>query len=108
MSALDSPYGVGIMPYIPHASFESPETAIARTDTQSALELLKERCEKEHYAKLAAIGESIVNTYMNRLDSDEAKKIRRVTVEPYAVTRRNWLGRPTTKGMVITFERSGD
>jgi hypothetical protein len=84
---------------------ESPESIIAKTDYRSALELLEQRSKQNHYQRLAEIGQNIVNSYVNNLRPEDTKGIRKIIVEPEVVTQRNWFGRPTAKGMVITFER---
>ncbi len=84
---------------------ETPETIIAKTDYRSALKLLEAESVRRHYSKLSEIGQSIVNTYVNNLNSDDVRGLRRIVVEPEVVMRRNWLGRPISRAMIISFER---
>ena len=84
---------------------ESPETAIARSIPHSAIRLLDRESKRKHYVAALSIGAGVVNTYLNRLPSEEHTGLSKIRIEPEKLTRGIiglCLG---SKGREITFER---
>ena len=82
---------------------ERPETVIARSIPHSAIQLLDKESKRRNYVEALSIGAGIVNTYLQRLPSEEHKNLSKIRVEPEKI-RGGFFG---TKGMEITFERGG-
>ena len=94
------------LPYVSMPSFvpvaESPETAIARTNSNAAARLLDRGSRRQHYVAALAIGAGVTNTYLNGLPPQDHAGLHKIRVEPERRRGGLFFG---SRGMEITFER---
>lgn len=95
------PFNYGFWPMITH---ESPETAVARQIPERLLNLLEEESKRKRYNEAIAIGSEVVKTHLERLLPEDNKKIKEISVVPYAKIG-GFLGLGANMGMVISFKR---
>lgn len=82
---------------------ETPETILARINPKRTLKLLEDISVKNYKSRINEIGASVINTYLNRLTSEDAVGLRECEFQE--VERRNIFGVVTEKGMRFTFIR---
>lgn len=82
---------------------QTPESILAKIEPQKTIKLLEEMAVQRYRTDLNEIGCSVINTYLNRLNSEDASELKECGFEE--VKRRNILGFVTERGMKFTFRR---
>jgi hypothetical protein len=82
---------------------ETPETILARVDPKKTFRLLEDMSVRRFNTELNEIGCSVINTYLNRLNSEDTSGLKEC--EFHEVKRRNLLGFVTERGMRFKFRR---
>ena len=94
-------------PYINRFSslpiIETPEAILARINPKKTFRLLENMSMRKHQERINEIGASVMNTYLNGLNSEDRIELRECEFEE--VENRNIFGIVTRRGMKFTFRR---
>lgn len=82
---------------------ESPESILAKSNPKETLRLLENISLDNYRSRLNEIGSSVINTYLNRLTSEDTSGLKECEFQE--IKRRNVFGVVTERGMKFTFKR---
>jgi len=89
--------------YSPPMVVETPESILAKIDPKRTFKLLEGMAVQRYHIELNEIGCSVISTYLNRLNSEDASGLKECEFQE--IKRRNFLGVVTERGMKFTFKR---